>query len=50
MILAAKIPLYLCGACAKTHGIGQEDLVPGVKIISLPMLAMEMPTRETISL
>jgi hypothetical protein len=50
MILDAKIPLYLCGACAKTYGIGPEDLVPGVKIITLPTLAAEMPLRETITL
>jgi len=50
MILDAKIPLYLCGACAKTYGIGSEDLVPGVKIITLPTLAAEMPSRETIAL
>jgi predicted peroxiredoxin len=50
MILDAKIPLYLCGACAKTFGISPEDLVPGVKIITLPTLAAEMPSRETITL
>jgi predicted peroxiredoxin len=50
MILEANIPLYLCGACAKTFKITPEDLVPGVKIITLPTLAMEMPTRETITL
>jgi uncharacterized protein involved in oxidation of intracellular sulfur len=50
MILAAGVPLYLCGACAKTYGIGPEDLVPGVEIVTLPTLAMEMPTRETITL
>jgi len=50
MILEAKIPLYLCGACAKTYGIAEADLVPGVKIITLPTLAMEMPARETITL
>ena len=50
MILEAKIPLYLCGACAKTFGISPENLVPGVKIITLPTLALEMPSRETITL
>ena len=50
MLLEAKIPLYLCGACAKTYGIGPGDLVPGVKIITLPTLAAEMPSRETIVL
>jgi uncharacterized protein involved in oxidation of intracellular sulfur len=50
MILDAKIPLYLCGACAKTYGITEADLVPGVKIITLPTLAAEMLSRETIPL
>ena len=50
MLLDAKAQLYLCGACAKTYGIGPDDLVPGVKIITLPTLAMEMPSRETITL
>lgn len=50
MILDAKIPLYLCGACAKTYGIGPENIVPGVKIITLPTLTLEMPSRETIAL
>jgi predicted peroxiredoxin len=50
MILEAKTPLYLCGACAKTYGIAEADLVPGVKIITLPTLAAEMLSRETITL
>jgi len=50
MILEAKIPLYLCGACAKTYGIAEADLVPGVKIITLPTLAAEISSRETITL
>jgi predicted peroxiredoxin len=50
MILKAKTPLYLCSACAKTYGVAEADLVPGVKIITLPTLAMEMPSRETVTL
>jgi predicted peroxiredoxin len=50
MILGAKAPLFLCVACAKTYGIAPEDLVPGVKIITLPTLAGEMASRETITL
>jgi len=49
MILAAKAPLFLCGACAKTYHIAPDDVVPGVKIITLPTLAAEMPSRETIT-
>lgn len=50
IILEAKAPLFLCGACAKTYQIGPEDVIPGVKIITLPTLAAEMATRETITL
>lgn len=50
MVLEAQVPLYLCGACAKTYQIGPEDLVPGVQIITLPTLAGEMASRETITL
>ena len=48
-ILEARIPLYVCGACAKTYKITEQDLVPGVKIVHLPTLASEMMDRETIS-
>jgi predicted peroxiredoxin len=48
-ILEANIPMYVCGACAKTYDIKEEDLVPGVKIVQLPTLAAEMMDRETIS-
>ena len=50
MLLEAKVPLFLCGACAKTYGITEHDLVPGVRIVTLPTLAGEMATRETITL
>ena len=50
MILEAGSPLYLCASCAKTYGITEEDLVPGVKIVTLPSLAGEMMTRETVTL
>lgn len=48
-ILESNIPMYLCGACAKTYQITEEDLVPGVKIVHLPTLAAEMQERETIT-
>lgn len=48
-ILEAKIPMYLCGACAKTYNITEQNLVPGVKIVLLPSLAAEMMERETLT-
>ncbi|MBU0483625.1 MAG: DsrE family protein [Proteobacteria bacterium] len=48
-ILQAKIPMYVCGACAKTYNISGDDLVVGVKIVQLPTLASEMISRETIT-
>ena len=48
-ILEANIPMYLCGACAKTYNITEENIVPGVKIVQLPTLASEMMDRETLT-
>ncbi len=48
-LLEEKVPMYLCGACAKTYGIGEDDLVPGVRIVHLPTIAGEMLDRETVS-
>jgi len=48
-ILEADIPMYLCGACAKTYGITDENLIPGVKVVQLPSLAAEMMSRETLT-
>jgi uncharacterized protein involved in oxidation of intracellular sulfur len=49
-ILAEDVPLYVCGACARKYNILEEDLVPGVKVVTLPTLAGEMQSRETITL
>lgn len=50
MILEAQVPLLLCGACAKTYDIAPDDVIPGVRIITLPTLAGEMASMETITL
>ena len=50
LIIEAAIPLYLCSSCAKTHKITEEDVVPGVKIVTLPSLAAEMLSRETVTI
>jgi predicted peroxiredoxin len=49
-ILAEDVPLYVCGACARKYSILEEDLVPGVKVVTLPILAADMQSRETITL
>lgn len=49
-ILAEDVPLYVCGACAKKYSISEADLVPGVKVVTLPILAVDMQSRETITL
>ena len=46
-IMESNIPMYLCGACAKTYNITEENLIPGVKIVHLTSLAGEMMGRET---
>ncbi len=48
-IIKANIPMYLCGACAKTYNINEENIVQGVKIVHLPTLALEMMDRETLT-
>lgn len=50
LLLEAKVPMFLCGACAKTHGITEGDLVEGVKIVHIPTIAAQMLERETITL
>lgn len=48
-IVNANIPMYLCGACAKTYNITEDNLVPGIKIAHLTSLAGEMQSRETLT-
>ncbi len=48
-LLEANIPMYLCGACAKTYNIAEDDLVEGAKIVHIPTIAAEMMDRETIT-
>ncbi len=49
VLLKANVPMYLCGACAKTYNITTDDLVDGVKIVHIPTLAAMMLERETIT-
>jgi predicted peroxiredoxin len=49
LLLEEKVPMYLCGACAKTYDIKEEDLVAGVKIVHMPTIAAEMADRDTLS-
>ena len=49
LLLEAKVPLYLCGACAKTYNIAEADLVEGVRIVHIPTIAAQMMDRETIT-
>ena len=48
-IIEAQIPMYLCGACAKTYGINEDNIVAGIKIVQLPSLAAEMMGSETVT-
>ena len=48
-LLAEKVPMFLCGACAKTYQITEADLVTGVKIVHIPTIAAQMLERETIT-
>ena len=48
-LLEEKVPMFLCGACAKTYNISEDDLVEGVKIVHIPTIAAEMLDRESIT-
>ena len=48
-LIEEKVPMFLCGACAKTYNIAEQDLVEGVKIVHIPTIAAEMQDRETIT-
>ena len=48
-LLEEKVPMFLCGACAKTYNISEDDLVESVKIAHIPTIAAEMADRETIT-
>lgn len=48
-IIGSNIPMYVCGACAKTYQINEDNIIPGIKIVQLPTLADEMMGRETIT-
>ena len=48
MVLEAKLPMYVCGACVKKYNIPEEEIVPGVKIATLPTVTAEMMDRETL--
>ena len=48
-LLEEKVPMYLCGACAKTYNISEDDLVEGVKIVHIPSIVAKMADRETLT-
>jgi predicted peroxiredoxin len=48
ILLEAKLPMYVCGACVKKYDIPEDELVDGVRIATLPTIAAEMTDRETI--
>jgi predicted peroxiredoxin len=48
-LVEEKVPMFLCGACAKTYNISEEELVEGIKIAHIPTIAAEMTDRATIT-
>jgi len=49
MVREAGIPIYVCGACVKVHGIPEEEILEGFTVTHLPTLAGEMMERETLT-
>jgi len=50
IILESDTKLYLCSACAQTYGISEEELLPGVKIVSAPSMVFELEDRKIMTL
>jgi predicted peroxiredoxin len=48
LVLEAKLPMYVCGACVKKYLIPEDEIVAGVIISTLPTVTSEMMDRETI--
>ena len=48
-LMEEKVPMFVCGACAKTYDIKEEDLAEGVKIVQIPTVTPKMMDRETIT-
>jgi predicted peroxiredoxin len=48
MVLEADLPMYVCGACVKTYAIPENEIIPNIKIATLPTVTAEMLDRETI--
>jgi len=48
LVLEAKLPMYVCGACVKKYSIPEDEIIPGIKIATLPTVTAEMMGRETI--
>ncbi len=49
MVLEARIPMYVCGACVKAYEIPEDEIVEGILITHIPTLAGEIMERETIT-
>jgi predicted peroxiredoxin len=49
IILESDAKLYVCGACTQTYGIAEDDMLPGVKIVSAPSVVFEIEDRKIIN-
>ncbi len=49
LVLEAKIPIYVCGACVKVYEIPEEEIIDGFLVTHIPTLAGEMMERETLT-
>lgn len=49
MILETKPEMMCCAPCAKTMGVAESELIPGVKLITAPTAVAAMKDREVIN-
>ena len=49
IITGAGITMYGCGPCLKTHGVSEDEMLEGVKIITAPTAVHAMTDREVVT-
>jgi predicted peroxiredoxin len=49
IIMESDAKLYVCAPCAKTYGVAEEEMLPGVKIVSAPSVVLEMEDRKVVT-
>jgi predicted peroxiredoxin len=49
ILTEADVPFMVCGACAKTYGIEERELIDRCQIVQIPTVAGLMAGRQTLT-